>query len=267
MIVIDCQHDFLQENSPIKRRSSFLGCEMMAEIPSLDETTSSEDSSEGQATATSRSIPTTLYDPVECRHYTMDDPTQREDHDEEDDSHAETMQASFSSAFSSGDALNLASESQVELLLIDLSRHVKVCMERKNELHQVIRKSFAKAKARYSSGGTASALVSMRRIAKLRLELARLGVCRCTLMEIFVQVKTELQQHDDKPTSDDDSDGDEDYEDEGSTASSRCHEHFQPQLVDLELEFFRSAMEQAVQAIHAPKRIERTDQELLKELA
>eukprot|EP00977_Amphora_coffeiformis_P021251 scaffold9085_cov215-Amphora_coffeaeformis.AAC.19 len=173
--------------------------------------------------------------------------------------------------------LHMVSGSQVETLLCNLTRHVSACMKRKNELYHDIRTSFAKARARYVSGGTASALVSMRRVAKLRIALARVAACRCALMEIFVQVKAEFQQDEDTTSSHHDDDDMEEEEEEESDdesdddMSDTCHygdDNYaqQPQLIDLELDFFRSAMEQAVQGIHAPRQVEKTDEELLQEL-
>jgi len=185
----------------------------------------------------------------------------------------------------------LVSNSQVEALLCDLTRHIDACMRRKNELHHDIQTTLTKARARYVSGGTASALVSMRRIAKLRVELARVGACRCRLMEIFVQVKAEFQKYegatishdeddeqddDDDNDDDDDDDDDEDVEedddddnDDEMSETCECGEDYshQSQLIDLDLDFFRLAMEQTVQRIHAPKHVKQTDEDLLEELA
>lgn len=137
--------------------------------------------------------------------------------------------------------LCLSNESEVEHLLLQLGKLVSGSIRRKNELRQRVKKSLEKAKARYVSGGSTSAVVSMRQVQKLRMEEARQGAHWCKLMGIFVQIQAEL--------------------DECQFFSSG-----DPVLVDLELEFFESTAENVQTKICELKELLHDDKELYREL-
>lgn len=135
----------------------------------------------------------------------------------------------------------LNSESEVELLLLQLGELVNGSIKRRNELRHRVHKSLEKAKARYVSGGSTSAVVSMRQVQKMRIEEARQGALWCKLMGIFVQIQAEL--------------------DECKFFSSG-----DPVLVELELEFFESTAESVQAKIHELRNILEDDKSLYKEL-
>ena len=137
--------------------------------------------------------------------------------------------------------LCLNNESEVERLLIQLEALLNGSIKRKNELRQRVKKSLDKAKARYVSGGSTSALVSMRRVQKMRMEEALQGALWCKLMGIFVQIQAEL--------------------DECQYFSSG-----DPILVELELEFFKSTAESVQAKIGELKAIIEHDEYLYKAL-
>lgn len=147
----------------------------------------------------------------------------------------------LSSTTSSSFYVNLASESEVEKLLLKLDKLVKASIRRKNELNRNVRNSLEKAKARYSSGGSTSALVSMRQVQKMRIEAAHHGANWCKLMGIFLQIQAELED---------------------------CH-YFSsgdPLLFDLELEFFESTMENVEKKVSDLRAMLQDDATLYKEL-
>lgn len=88
----------------------------------------------------------------------------------------------------------LASQEQIEALMLKLTKLVDECVKRRNKLLVDLGCTLEKAKARYASGGSLSALISMRKVQKLRVEVAHLSSTRCKLMAIFVKVQVELEQ-------------------------------------------------------------------------
>ena len=142
---------------------------------------------------------------------------------------------------SSSSCICLVSESQIERLTLDISNQISECMQRKNKLQVDLRKCLEKTKARYACGGQGSALVSMRRVQKLRNEIARLTSMRCVLLELRVQMQMEIQRF----------------------------ENFQenePVMVDLELEEFRAALDAVLEQARTTRLPEKGDDELLREL-
>ena len=137
--------------------------------------------------------------------------------------------------------LCLNDESEVERLLIQLGELVNGSIKRKNELRHRVQKSLEKAKARFVSGGSTSALVSMRQVQKIRMEEVRQGALWCKLMGLFIQIQAEL--------------------DECQYFSSG-----DPILVDLELEFFESTAEKVEAKIGELKAMLQDDANLYKAL-
>lgn len=138
--------------------------------------------------------------------------------------------------------ISRASEAQIEEVLLEVTKLVHACMKRRNEVQKHLGFTLDKARARYSSGGTSSALVSMRRVDKLRAELTKLAAKWCKLMEVFVQVQVELEQSPDYAGGD----------------------HF---VVDLELQELRLAMEEAQEQKYCcVPNMAKGDEELLSEV-
>lgn len=216
MIAVELQSDHLRRFKGLPDKFQTRSCCYMLENVNTEEDSSVEDGEE--------------YDivPPLCNvgRYTSEDPTE---------TMSETLHDVTESQ--SDSTISLASQSEVECLLIDISDSIGACIKRKNEIRLDIKNTSQKAKARYASGGVTSALISMRRVHKLRHELVRLAAKRCKLMEIFLQVQTESP----------------------SFAVESC-------MVDLELEYFRSSLDQVDDALDELDMVERTDDELLVEL-
>lgn len=140
-----------------------------------------------------------------------------------------------------GTTFRLNSESEVDRLLIQLEALVNGSIKRKNELRQRVKKSLDKAKARYVSGGSTSALVSMRRVQKMRMEEARVSALRCKLLGIFVQIQAELEE-------------------------CQYFSSGDPVLVDVELEFFASTAESVKEKIGELKALIEDDKDVYKAL-
>ena len=135
----------------------------------------------------------------------------------------------------------LSDQSEVERLLFQLGELLNGSIKRKNELRRRVQKSLEKAKARYVSGGSTSAVVSMRQVQKLRIEEVRHRAFWCKLMGIFLQIQAELDD-------------------------CRFFSSGDPVLVELELEFFESTAENVQAKIDDLKTMLQGDENLYKEL-
>lgn len=137
--------------------------------------------------------------------------------------------------------LCLVSETQIESLTLDISKQISECMQRKNMLQADLRQCLEKTKARHACGGQGSALVSMRRVQKLRNEITQLTSMRCVLLELRVQLQVEIQRFE-------------------------AFQKNEPVMVDLELEEFRAALDAVKKQSRTTKLPEKDDDKLLREL-
>lgn len=137
--------------------------------------------------------------------------------------------------------LSFVSGSQVESLMLEISNMVSECIEQKNALRAELVSTLAKAKARYASGGKVSALISMRRVHKIRKTISGLLSTRCSLMELLVQVQTEIQRF------------------------QPFHEN-ESVMCDLELEEFRSSLNALRKTSNTDTLTPKDDSDYLKEL-
>ena len=140
-----------------------------------------------------------------------------------------------------GTTLRLENESEVERLLLELGILVNGSIKRKNDLRRKVHKRLEKAKARYTSGGSTSALVSMRQVQKMRMQEACERARWCKLLGIFVQIQAELEE-------------------------CQYFSSGDPILVELELEFFESTAEKVKEKICEIKAMLQDDDTLYKEL-
>lgn len=148
--------------------------------------------------------------------------------------------ANFSS--SSSHVSSMQPEAAVLKLLTQLKDRIDSRRERRQEYEKRIGSCCELAMARYEGGSNNSAIVSMRRVHKMRMAVGQLTEVENRLKELHTQIETELQHA--QLLADGDS----------------------PVLVDIDLEHFRTSARKIEEEVNARKIEDKPDNELLEEL-
>lgn len=110
------------------------------------------------------------------------------------DSSSADFSHSFSSLSGAAAPTSFSNESHAIRLLAELQRRIETTKVQKQQLKQNIKNRLQLAQARYEGGGSASALVSMRRVQKLRFDLVRLASVESQLMELHNGILSKLER-------------------------------------------------------------------------
>ena len=158
------------------------------------------------------------------------------------DSSSFDFSQSFSSLTSSAPPISFSNESHAIRLLAELQRRIETTKVEKQQLKQRIKNRLQLAQARYEGGGSASALVSMRRVQKLRSDLVRIASVESELMEMHNGILSKLER-------------------------ARTRAVDEPIVMDLDLEDLYNTGRRAGEKPKALGFKEKSDAELLEELS